>query len=65
MKVEAKKKRLQILAILMYIASSVPLLLLMAENSEAYAGRVCGTVSPCSCGANCSGGNELFGNSQA
>jgi hypothetical protein len=46
------------LVILMNIGGIVP-------DVKAFAGKICGSASPCDCGTNCSGGNELFGNSQA
>ncbi len=51
------------LAVLCMLCSAI-LISLIAAQADAYAGKVCGTNSPCNCGTNCTGGNELFGNSQ-
>jgi hypothetical protein len=44
----------------------IVMLISIGQDVTAYAGKVCGSTSPCQCGTNCSadGGNELFGNSR-
>ena len=59
-----EKKRLNKGAVHL-IASLLLVSFFILPMASAFAGKVCGSASPCNCGTNCSGGNELFGNSQA
>ena len=60
-KKEVRTKKCLVLSLLSMLA-----FVYLSINSNAFAGKVCGSVSPCNCGSNCSGGgNELFGNSQS
>lgn len=57
-----KKRLCRFLIVLLALAV---LSIIQISAVKAFAGKICGSASPCNCGSNCSGANELFGQTQS